>query len=91
MDNVDKVQVVQADRTMSMDSGQSPWTLSSLLYFGHCPDCPLNPWTISTESMGNVQGFQGQCPGSPLIQWTDGYQVLVDVMYVIIDREMDVV
>ena len=95
MDSVDKVQVVQADWTVSecpctmstlplnlssepMDivhcildfvhglSGQSLWTLSSLPELPGL--CPLNPWTMTSESMSNVQGVHGQCPGSPLIQ-----------------------
>ena len=29
---------------------------------GQCPDCPLSPWTMSTESMENVHWIHGHCP-----------------------------
>ena len=29
---------------------------------GQCPDCPLSPWTVSTESMDNVHWIHGHCP-----------------------------
>ena len=41
---------------------------------GHClagvlerGQCPLSPWTMSTQSMGNVHSVHGQCPLRP---WT---------------------
>ena len=47
-------------------SGHCPVRLDSLAFVqgvhGRCPDCPLSPWTMSTESMDNVHWIHGHCP-----------------------------
>ena len=52
-----------------MDNGFSRHCPVCLDFFqggisGQCPDFPLSPWTMSRESMDNVQRVYGQCPGS---------------------------
>ena len=39
---------------------QSTWIVQGV--HGQCPDCPLSPWTMSTEWMDNVHWIHGHCP-----------------------------
>ena len=52
----------------SVDSPWTQWTLSgwSIGTKVH-GQCPLSPWTLSTESMDNIHWVHGHCPLNP---WT---------------------
>ena len=44
-----------------------------------CEQCPLSPWTMTTQSMGSVHSVHGQCPLSPWTMSTESMDIVHSV------------
>ena len=60
------------DECLSVESPWTQWTLSGWSIGTRVHgQCPLSPWTMSTESMDNVHCVHGHCPWTMSTQSMD--------------------